>query len=166
MSMQLQSKINFYGFAVLLVPILMIKLLAAVLGINLPSQVTASPYVDFDLNVAKGGTETVELTSEQLKCAAHIQMLANTPLVGNPLLYEGNTGPEKAPQPSETRRFKLQMIMAFGSMSIALIEGDQYRIGDQIDDSNWVVKEIRRDSRKVMLEHQETGETQLLSVDS
>ena len=166
MSMQFQAKINLYGFAVLLVPILMIKLLATILGINSPTQVAASSFVDLGTNPADNRAPVVTLTPEQLQCLSHVRKLAETPLVGNPLLYSGNSGHEKAPDTGPTHRFKLQMIMAFGAKSIAMIDNKQYRIGDQVYDSKLVVKEIRRESREVLLENTETGETQLLTVDS
>ena len=160
------SQINLYGITMLLLPIIMIKILAVVLGIGAPTAVSASgnPYQN-DVVLPKN-RRPVEFTEQQIKAGEHAEMLHSHPFGFNPLLYAKAFEDGRPVRTLNLENFNLQMIMSFNSERVALIGGQQYREGDRIDSSPWIIRSIDSGERKVTLVREDSGQEMILSVES
>ncbi len=56
------------------------------------------------------------------------------------------------------------MIMASAAGSVALIDGKQYRVGDSLGETSWIIAAIDTDALAVTFEHARTGQTTVISV--
>ncbi len=153
---------SFVGAMLLVMPICMVKLLASCLGVHGPSESHATPASS---QSGTGGAAPViaAFTDEQRHAADHAASLRSTPLDDNPLLYHQAPGTD---EPDRVTRYSLQMIMTFDSGSVALIDNVQYRVGDRLARSDWIVVAIDRHARVVTLRNQVTGREDRLAVEA
>lgn len=160
------SRLNLPGMALLVMPVFMVKVMGTFLGVEGAKEVTASTFtstsgtIDLPPLTPEGLAWTA--TEPQRNAAAHAASLRAEQLQGNPLLYHIKSSPDA----DRRTDFGLQMIMAFGTESVALIDGMQYRVGDRIDGTEWVVMRIENSLRQVALRHETSGKEELLVVES
>ena len=74
--------------------------------------------------------------------------------------------PETTKEPDRVTRYTLQMIMTFESGSVALIDNQQYRVGDRLARSDWIVIGIDQHARVVTLRNEATAIEDRLTVES
>lgn len=159
------SQVNYHGMTMLLLPVILIKMLALMFGISAPGQAVASSY--------QAGSSHPRLllslprtwTEKQLAASAHIEHLKKLPFGNDPLLYDQDAEDTASRPNTRGAKLSLQMIMSFQSGNVALISSRQYRKGDRIESSPWIVIHIDGDVRSVTLRHEESGEKRTLTVD-
>lgn len=152
-----------WSAAMFVLPVVAVKVAAALLGGSAPSAAKAGPVVG-DPAAAVGdktGAARIEWTASQHQAAEHVRELSSTPFGPAPMFYAAKPQmvvsqpqPEvAAPQPEAPviPEFTLHAVMTASGDNKAVINGHLCRVGDKVGDTGWRVREIDIDRRKVTL---------------
>lgn len=162
---RITDKLSLTGLAMLLLPIVMVKILAVTLGVGTPSQASATSGAPPPINFSQIGSGNVTDSEARQEAQIHVDRLRNADFGEVPLLYRASSALDTTSNASPVNKHTLQMIMATNSGNIALIDRSQYRIGDTLGDGLWKIVSISTDLRQVVLVHVESGKEMVLTVD-
>ncbi|MCZ6834813.1 MAG: hypothetical protein O7G85_03480 [Planctomycetota bacterium] len=161
------NTLNLTGLAMLMLPIIMIKMLALMLGVGMPKGVSASNSVVSTNQVTHGASYNRHASWSQAQHEAtdYIDSLQDDSAASNPMLYGGRASQISITSPSLAKLYTLQMILSKATGNVALINNMQYHVGDRFGDTPWRIIAIDADARVVIARHDETGLDSILRVD-
>jgi len=158
------NTLNLTGLAMLLLPIIMVKVVAISVGISGPAGVAASPSDQTPEAMVLGPTGAPVWAPSQRAAAERAAQLRGRPFAANPLLYGGHTTPTTAEQQSPANVYIVQVILATRGGNVALINNGQYRVGDRLVGSEYLITAIDSDARIVIVQHEQNGREFILRV--
>ncbi len=164
------------AFAVLALPLIVVKVAAGLLGRPAPQSADAAPAVAA-ATPAQAVAKPAPWTEKQTVASKRIESLRKETFGPPPFLFI-----KAEPPPPDTNthptpdvviptngitipKFVLGAVMAGSSGQRALINGKSYREGDTIRDSSWKVTAIECSKRSVTLTETKTERTITISVD-
>ena len=85
---------------------------------------------------------------------AHIAMLSDLPIDKTPLYYTGSKAQVDVEQSThvEAPMFVVKAIMKTSSGNRALLDSGAYSVGDELEETGWLITDIDADSRSVTIE--------------
>ena len=152
--------------AVFLLPVVLVKAVAAPMGHRGPAAAEASntptPVVAIP-RVAAGP----QWSEQQRAAAQHVAYLRTQPFGPTPLYYDTPPAPpppDRSGSSNSLPEVVVQMIMSSASGDLALIDGKRYRAGDRLRDAAWIVSDINASSRSVTLKDPASDRSVVVSV--
>ncbi|MCZ6612512.1 MAG: hypothetical protein O6941_07735 [Planctomycetota bacterium] len=148
---------------VFLLPVMLVKVVAAPMGhrvpaaaeaSNTPTPVVAIPHV----------TVAPQWSEQQRAAAQHVVHLRTQPFGPTPLYYDPPQPPDRGGSSDTLGHVAVQIIMSSASGDVALINGKRYRTGDRLRDAGWIVSEINASSGSVTFKHPASDRSVVVSV--
>jgi hypothetical protein len=152
-------------------PVVIVKLTAAMLGAPGPMHAEASQPTPSNepASAPPPLVKPIVWTAQQLAAAAHVEQLDSQPFGPSPLYYE--PVPEEAPAPAAAPvkdnipAFTLKAVMGTSRGSKAIINGKPYSAGEVVRGTEWLVESIDCDDRSVVLKDGNSGRTLTIGVE-
>ncbi|MCZ6735675.1 MAG: hypothetical protein O7C65_07800 [Planctomycetota bacterium] len=158
------AKRRLVTIGVFLLPVVLVKVVAAPMGhrgpaaaeaSNTPTPVVAIPHV----------TVAPQWSEQQRAAAQHVVHLRTQPFGPTPLYYDPpQPPPDRSGSSNTLGHVTVQMIMSTASGDLALINGKRYRTGDRLRDAGWIVSEINASSGSVTFKHPASDRSVVVSV--
>lgn len=172
-----EAKRHAVALAAFIVPVLLVKITATVLGADGPRSATGVSQTMHGTQQPTGGRQpsgqrspgnkpgedNSAFTDAERELHKHIASLRSAEEVRSPMLYaprrEQPTPPDNPVEPTPDQlRITVTAIMTSADGNITLIDGNVYRVGDVTPDSRWRIVSIDSKTRSVTFEHVEHGE--------
>lgn len=168
------------SFGALVLPVVIVKLAATVLGQSGAATASAAPRpTTTDAAVSATTPAATKLTARQLAAAEYVQSMRQRTFGRAPLLFEPRP-PSNEPNTSSTPEvtpvvdshpneplpmFTLNAVMSSSSGQRALINGRPYRVGDTIKETAWTVLSIDVAGRSATLQDSHSDRTVMIAVE-
>lgn len=155
------------SIGIFLLPVILVKAAAFILGAPGPRQSSAAIAADAQPALAINAIAApATVTQQQQETLQRIDDLRSLPFGDSPLYYPPaeaapvqsavetvSIGPAPAPA------FTVQAILVRSTGNLALINQRSYTVGDTLHQSDWVVSEINGDTHSVTITQPATGRT-------
>ncbi len=158
-----EAKRRLATIGVFLLPVLLIKVVAAPLGHRGPAAAEGSNTPTPDVAIPRVAAPP-QWSEQQRAAAQHVAYLRTQPFGPTPLYYEPPQPPDRSGSSDTLGHVAVQMIMSTASGDLALINGKRYRTGDRLRDAGWIVSEINASSGLVTLKHPVSDRSVVVSV--
>lgn len=155
--------------AVFVLPLLLVKLSAVMLGRSGPAEANSSSTAVTPSELLPLGAGRKPWSKQQRAAARHVDWLRTQPFGATPLYYEvTETPPDNGGSPTPVRferpHIVLQAVMTSPTGNVALIDAKRYRAGDRLAGSVWIIGEINGATRSITLVHPPTGRTEVVEI--
>ncbi len=156
------------GLGVLLVPALLVKGTALLLGNPTAQSSSAAQEHDSADVTAITPLVKIEMTEQQIRLAEHIASQHEQPFGESPMHYNAPIAADPsdsraAPPPGE---FDVQAVLGSAAGNKTLVNGKLYQVGDTIAGTSWVISVIDASTRSVTLRNEATGEERSQAVNT
>ena len=157
------AKRRLVTIGVFLLPVVLVKVVAAPMGHRGPAEAEAShtPTQVVAIPRVAAGPQWSE---QQRAAAQHVAYLRTQPFGPTPLYYDRPQPPDRSGSSDTLGHVAVQMIMSSSGGDLALINGKRYRTGDRLRDAGWIVSEINASSGSVTLKHPASDRSVVVSV--
>ncbi len=155
------AKRRLAAIGVFLLPVVLVKVVAAPMGNRGPEAAEAS-NTSTPVVAIPPVTVAPQWSEQQRAAAQHVAYLRTQPFGPTPLYYD--PPPDRIGSSDTFGHVAVQMIMSTASGDLALINGKRYRTGDRLRDAGWIVSEINASSGSVTLKHPASDRSVVVSV--
>jgi hypothetical protein len=164
----IETKRRLTAGGMFILPLVLVKATALVVGGTGPAQVAAAPDVADPAPLQPVMLAERAWSDEQRAAVRHIAELHEKPFGPTPLYYEPRDR-ESAPIFEDPRfdpapEFIVQAILSSASGDTALINGKAYHVGDVIEQTEWRIIAIDGSARSVTILDPRTDQTTTRSV--
>ena len=164
----IETKRRLAAGGMFILPLVLVKVTALMIGGTGPAQVAAAPDVADPAPLQPVMLAERAWSDEQRAAARHIAELMDEPFGPTPLYYEPR-GRESVPifedpQSDPAPEFIVQAILSSAAGNTALIDGEAYRVGDVIGRTEWRIIAIDGAARSVTVLDPRTDRTETRSV--
>lgn len=157
------AKRRLVTIGVFLLPVVLVKVVAAPMGHRVPAAAEASNTPTAVVAIPPV-TVAPQWSEQQRAAAQHVVHLRTQPFGPTPLYYDPPQPPDRGGSSDTLGHVAVQIIMSSATGDVALINGKRYRTGDRLRDAGWIVSEINASSGSVTFKHPASDRSVVVSV--